>query len=566
MPFELLRAAAAVSSGGPVAGLPPGMLRLSLEYAQPANVAVERARIADLLGANGFDLQALAEDDTILILQFPGVLRKQSATFLFREADSLVDALGLVSATPDVDPGWIGADELGRDAPESVPGLVAAICESNAPKPHDPLWAVKAVRADQAWAAHGASGAGILVGQPDTGVATHDELVGGVDIAKGVNILTGGGPPIDPLTHAGNPGHGTATSSCVTSRTAGLIAGTAPGAMIVPVRCVNLVVLSSGAAVAAAIDHARNQGCHVITMSLGGPVPFPDLRNAIRRAVKAGMIVLAAAGNCVGLVVYPAWDDDVIAVAGVDEHDRRWKGSSHGSAVDISAPAENVFVARRSTPTDLNLGMVHPGQGTSFAVAITAGVAALWLSRFGVAAVRNQANSHGLTTQTLFRAAVRKTARRPAGWPTDMGAGVVDALALLDLPLDQIFPPPSPPAGPGVPPAGGPLSSPSHHPLRQTLGPNFDWARFGAEAGFLALDRAQREQATRQAALESPVAPRPSPGLVAALRAVELEVTSVLGAPAVVTSPLTPALSPRQAIRIVASSGLVRSGGVENAG
>ena len=73
------------------------------------------------------------------------------------------------------------------------------------------------------------------------------------------------------------------------------------------------------------------------------------------------------AGNCVSTVVWPARYDKCIAVAGVDSADRKWKGSCSGSAVDISAPAQNVYRASAITHD------VGQGEGTSYAVALTAG-------------------------------------------------------------------------------------------------------------------------------------------------------------------------------------------------
>jgi subtilisin family serine protease len=68
-------------------------------------------------------------------------------------------------------------------------------------------------------------------------------------------------------------------------------------------------------------------------MSLGG-IPAFSLHRALRRAVQADVIVLAAAGNCEGTVVWPARYDNCIAVV----RDAPWRGSCHGAAVDISAP------------------------------------------------------------------------------------------------------------------------------------------------------------------------------------------------------------------------------------
>ena len=151
------------------------------------------------------------------------------------------------------------------------------------------------------------------------------------------------------------------------------------------------------------------------------------------------MILLAAAGNCVGWVVYPGWDHNIIAVAAVDFWGRKWKGSSHGSKVDVAAPGENVFVARRTAPSDLNKTLVEAAQGTSFAVAITAGCAALWLARHSKQAVRAKANMRGVSVLELFRAALRQTATAPPDWDlAELGTGIVDADKLLGLALQDI--------------------------------------------------------------------------------------------------------------------------------
>jgi len=541
----LLRAAAQnVPSGESLSptGIIAGILRFTLEYHYCPNLAIETERMKNLLGGDGFTLRSHpADDPEMLLLEF-SIERTQSTHFLFAQAQELAEVLSLVSCTPDVDPGYAIGDEMMRDMPESIGGLVAHFCDSKAPAPNDPLWSVKAVGADRAWVRFGTRGEGILVAQPDTGVATHAELERGLDLDAGLDVIQGSGLPIDPLAdQGGNPGHGTATSSCIVSPEAGRISGTAPGCTLVPIRAITNVVLSSGAAIAAAIDHARLKGCHVVTMSLGGPIAFPDLRRAINRAVAADMIVLAAAGNCVSLVVYPAWDRQVIAVAGVDAADRRWRGSSHGPAVDIAAPGENVYVARRSRVTDPDLTLVAPGQGTSFAVATTAGCAALWLAHHGPDMVRAEARRRGSTVQALFRAALIKTARRPAGWPAGMGAGVVDCVALLDLPLADI-----------------PMPTPkmSGHPLVSAIGGAFDWTRFGAEAGFHAFDHSLRSDPERMGAVESPVVPRLSPELKAALAAAGAAGAALFPTPALLTGLTTPPMNPKQALRIVAGNRL----------
>jgi len=80
---------------------------------------------------------------------------------------------------------------------------------------------------------------------------------------------------------------------------------------------------------------------------------------------------------------------------------------------------------------------VGQGQGTSFAVALTAGVAALWLAHHGRDTVVSAARARGETVQVMFRRLLQSTARRPTPWDShQMGPGIVDARALLEADLD----------------------------------------------------------------------------------------------------------------------------------
>lgn len=304
----------------------------------------------------------------------------------------------------------------------------------------DPRWALDAMRVPEAWELSTAQrrpsrGEGIVIAQPDTGVTLHAEL-DGVVRAGGTDIVDGGADPTDPLDGGGNPGHGTATASVVVSPRSLVITGSAPRASHMPIRAIRSVVRVGQVSVAQAIDWAVEHGAHVITMSLGG-IPSFSLHRALRRAVAADVIVLAAAGNCVRFVVWPARYDDCIAVAGTNWQHRPWRGSCRGAAVDISAPGENVLRARTVPGQAPSAAHVGQGQGTSFAVALTAGAAALWLAHHGRANLVAAARARSETLQEMFRRLVRATASRPAGWDAfSMGAGVVDAYALLTADLD----------------------------------------------------------------------------------------------------------------------------------
>jgi hypothetical protein len=303
-------------------------------------------------------------------------------------------------------------------------------------------WALDAMRCPQAWAVTpepgGRSmGAGIVVGHPDTGYTPHPEFEPkALDLTKDRDILSGDADARDPLERRwwwplDTPGHGTGTGSVIVSREAGELTGAAPLATLVPIRTVKSVVQVFDGDVARAIEYARQSGCHVVTMSLGGIGFFPGLGEVIRRAVDDGLIVMAAAGNYVGFVTAPANLADCLAVAATNARDRPWSGSSHGSEVDISAPGESVWVAsvdwRRQPP----VYSVGRSSGTSFAVACLAGVAALWLAHHGRDALIAKYGKARL--QQVFLQILKANGRRvPTGWNnSEYGAGIVDARALL---------------------------------------------------------------------------------------------------------------------------------------
>lgn len=452
--LELLRALLAHRErGAQVDGLPAETLRFIIEYPAAVDIEATREQLGELLGApDGFDFFPLFEEDepddefgVFYVLQFPGLDRTADEAELFAMAHDLQVALDALTVEPDIG-STIYQDPLepGTDA-EGVVGdlfgdLFGGLCFVDAPAPDDREWALRALHVlgspgDQgAWDISAARGGGIRIGQPDTGVTDHLELTN-VDATDGRDVLDNDDDASDPLNQSGNPGHGTGTASVAVSGPPGSVLGPAPQATLVPIRCIESVVIRFNAGpVASAIDWARQNDCHVITMSLGGTLSWA-VKKACKRAVQDGVIVLAAAGNCVRIVVYPARHGDVIAVAASNADDNTWRGSSRGDDVEVAAPGENVWKAVAGPTGDA----IGGGQGTSFAVALTAGVAALWLSHHGRQNVLDEAASRGVTVQQLFRQALLATARPGASgqWDTDnFGAGIVHARALLERSLD----------------------------------------------------------------------------------------------------------------------------------
>jgi hypothetical protein len=313
------------------------------------------------------------------------------------------------------------------------------------------IWALDAVRAREAWvlptAPGGSSrGEGINIGHIDTGYSDHPELErAALNLTLDYDVIDDDNDARDPLRRAffavlESPGHGTSTGSVIAGRERGEISGVAPGATLVPFRAIKSVVQVLDADVARAVNMARERGCHIISMSLGGR-GFIGLQEAIRAAVADGMIVMAAAGNKVSFVVAPASYPECLAVAATNCDSKPWPDSSRGEAVDISAPGASVWTARVVLGNPPGF-VVSRSDGTSYAVAVLAGVAAMWLAYHGPDRIRRQYGKANV--QNAFLSLLRSRGRRVPpdwisnGWQRQYGVGIVDAVALLQAGLPAL--------------------------------------------------------------------------------------------------------------------------------
>lgn len=293
--------------------------------------------------------------------------------------------------------------------------------------PHD--WSTKSVGADRARAQFGVTGAGVRVGHPDTGYTAHPQIAGPrLRIADGYDFVDDDADPRDPMTGM-HPGHGTATGSVIFSDRAPDLFGIAPGAELVPLRVSGSVIHFSFGNVVRALYRARDRGCHVVSMSLGGPWAGRSLSRAADRLVAEGMILFAAAGNHTKMVMFPALLDNVIAVAASNADNKPWRGSASGAAVDITAPGESVWRAYAFKKNGALTFDTQRSSGTSYATATTAGVCALWLQRHGTAALRAR---YGGRLASVFSTVMKAHCRPVPGWKTERyGPGILDAPGLL---------------------------------------------------------------------------------------------------------------------------------------
>ncbi|WP_327119068.1 S8 family serine peptidase [Nocardia sp. NBC_01730] len=135
--------------------------------------------------------------------------------------------------------------------------------------------------------------------------------------------------------------------------------------------------------VSKAIRYAADNGAQVISMSLGSRISLgaygSDEMRAIHYALGKGVVVIASGGNEGdedNQVAYPAAYPGVIAVAASKPDGSRAEFSSVHDYVDVAAPGVGINGAD-STTTGRT-----PGNGTSPAAALTAGVAALILAKY----------------------------------------------------------------------------------------------------------------------------------------------------------------------------------------
>lgn len=387
-----------------------------------------------------------ATDDRFHVVRLGALLAKGAESQAFALARLLAEQVPFASARPVLADSLIGGAAI---APVPSAGLFSGLCNSKDPGPSEYGWAPRGLGILEAWKL--SRGKGVTVASIDTGISDHVELQGVMTASKPhLNLVEGGNDAHDRFSHdvlLPNPGHGTLVSSVVASRGGlspdastsgpGKITGTAPDAEILPIRTVKSVVYLRQSLLPRAFEHVLDTGCDVVVMALGSPFPLESVEAGLHLLNQAGVVTVCAAGNCWGPVVYPAAFAEknlVTAVAAVDYTYRPWEFTSKGPQVVISAFGEAVWGAQKNS-ADAPNDAIHPSQGTTLATSLTAGVAATWVGHHGRAKLKAAADAAGTTVQALFNALLRSTAFRPGGWPSGMGAGMVNAGALLNAAL-----------------------------------------------------------------------------------------------------------------------------------
>ncbi|MDS1142487.1 S8 family serine peptidase [Pusillimonas sp. SM2304] len=298
---------------------------------------------------------------------------------------------------------------LGRwKAEETRPG--AAADESRL------TWGIQAIKAGQS----SYSGKGVRLAILDTGMDMQHPDFAGRDMASRSFV--------DGQTVQDGNGHGThcAGIACGPAQPAGGPRyGVAGDAQLYVGRVLSDEGSGGDGGVLEGINWAVENQCRVVSMSLGSPVEPGQgyskvFEEAARRALAAGTVIIAAAGNdsqrpgVIAPVSHPANCPAIMAVAAIDQHMRIAPFSSggleaDGGQVDVAGPGVAVLSAWPGPARYRSLS------GTSMATPFVAGVAALLVDAQG------DINGHALLGRIV------QSTRRMALPSRDVGAGLIQA-------------------------------------------------------------------------------------------------------------------------------------------
>ncbi len=170
-----------------------------------------------------------------------------------------------------------------------------------------------------------------------------DDENGYVDDINGYDFINDDVDPID------DHGHGTHCAGVIAAQGNNNldISGVCWNGWIMGIKFLGPGGSGDEADAARAIYYAVNNGADVISNSWGGSGDSETLRQAIEYAHSQGVVLVAAAGNDDSIVAhFPAYYEQVIAIAATDSNDDKASFSNYGYWVDLAAPGVDILSLR----------------------------------------------------------------------------------------------------------------------------------------------------------------------------------------------------------------------------
>jgi hypothetical protein len=192
-------------------------------------------------------------------------------------------------------------------------------------------WGVSSFDLPKTWMQ--TKGEGVVIAVLDTGCdLDHPDLRD--NLLNGHNVLKPNSDPVD------DNGHGSHVAGVLVAKdnTIGMI-GVCPEAKVKPVKVLDKNGNGNMDDVSNGIRWAADNGCDLITMSLGAPFKVQEVRKAIQYAESKGSVCFCAAGNAgfTQEIFYPANYPETISIGAIDQNFKRANFSNTGKNLDFMA-------------------------------------------------------------------------------------------------------------------------------------------------------------------------------------------------------------------------------------
>lgn len=208
-------------------------------------------------------------------------------------------------------------------------------------------------------------------------------------------------------------GHGTWVAGCV--RATGGFLGIAPECELYVGKILNNDGSGNWEWLRKGLEWALAEKCEIVNVSAGGDYTGTRIQPVLKEMANKGIIVVCAGGNAGDLLIFPAHDENSLAVGAVDKNWQKARFSNFGPRLVVMAPGVELLGCW------LNDGYAKC-QGTSMAAPIISGILTL------------EQMKHDLNlTEAIVRLIWTSKDIGQPGWQPDTGWGIVEPHRFLQV-------------------------------------------------------------------------------------------------------------------------------------